>query len=111
MKTIMVNMVAERFGVEEGNGAKQPYSKNQRATKICNIRKELKALKKPNKEAREEESAPLTELRAMLRKRLLTLHRVEQHRRWRRERSRSGDELHISTTHLGLPGTQQAVDT
>lgn len=88
MTTIIVSMVAERFGVEKERGAKQPYSKNQRAVKIHNIRKELKALKKQHKEARGEECAPLEELCLMLRKRLLTLCRAEQHRRRRRERMR-----------------------
>lgn len=43
MTTIIVSMAAERFDVGEGRGAKQPYTKNQRAVKIHNIRKELKA--------------------------------------------------------------------
>ncbi|KAK0147596.1 hypothetical protein N1851_012927 [Merluccius polli] len=69
MTTIIVSMAAERFGVEEERGAKQPYTKNQRA------------------DASEEEHAPLAELDLMLRKRLLILHRAEQHRRRRRERA------------------------
>ena len=55
MTTIMVNMVAERFGVKEKRGAKQPYKKNQRAAKIHNIRKESRALKKRHKAGSEEE--------------------------------------------------------
>ena len=88
MTTIIVSMATERFGVEEERAAKQPYFKNQRAVKIHNIRNELKALKKRHKAAREEERAPLVELRLMLRKRLLILRRAEQHRRRRRERAR-----------------------
>ncbi|KAK0134731.1 Retrovirus-related Pol polyprotein from type-2 retrotransposable element R2DM [Merluccius polli] len=88
MTTIIVSMAAERFGVEEERRPKQPYTKNQRAVKIHNIRKELKALKKQHKEASEEERGPLAELRHMLRKRLLVLRRAEQHRRRRRERAR-----------------------
>ncbi len=82
MTTIMVNMAAERFGVEEVKSAKKHYTKNQRAAKIHNIRKELKGLKKQYKEAGEEECGPLAELRIMLRKRLhaLTLRRDELHR-------------------------------
>lgn len=38
--------------------------------------------------ANEEGRAPLEELRVMLRKRLITLRRAEQHRRRRRERAR-----------------------
>lgn len=57
----------------------QPYTKNQRAVKIHNIRKEVRALKKQHKAAGEEECARLAELR---------LCRAEQHRRRRRERAR-----------------------
>lgn len=78
MTTIIVNMAAERFGVEEERAAKQLYFKNQRAGKIR--RTELKQLKKQHKEAREEERAPLVKLRLRLRKRLLNLRRAEQHR-------------------------------
>lgn len=39
MTTIVVSMAAERFGVEEERGAKQPYTENQRAVKIHNITK------------------------------------------------------------------------
>lgn len=87
MTTIIVSMAAERFGVEEERGARQPYSMNQRAVKIHNIRTELKALTKQYKVARQEERAPLAELRTVLRKRLLTLRRAEYHRRRRRERA------------------------
>ncbi|GAA6081618.1 uncharacterized protein LOC109140823 [Tachysurus ichikawai] len=78
----------ERFGVEEGRGVKKPYTKNQRAVKIHNIRVELKTLKKQYKAAGKEECGPLEELRCILRKKLLTLRRAEQHRRRRRERAR-----------------------
>lgn len=88
MTTIIVSMAVERFGVEEERRARQPYTMNQQAVKIHNIRKELKALTKQHKETRQEERAPLAELRAMLRKRLLTLRRVEYHRRRHRERAR-----------------------
>ena len=87
MTTIIVSMAAERF-VEDDQGPKKPYTKNQRAVKIHNIRKELKALKKQHKEAREVKKAPLAELHLMLRKKLLTLRRAEQHRRCRRESAR-----------------------
>lgn len=88
MTTIIVCMAAERFGVEEERAAKQPYTKNQRAVKIHNIRKELKALKRQHKAASEDEHAQLAELCLILRKRLLILRRAEQHRRQRRERAR-----------------------
>ncbi|GAA6088924.1 uncharacterized protein LOC116975754 [Tachysurus ichikawai] len=49
--------------------------------KIHNIRVELKTLKKQYKAAGKEERGPLEELRCILRKKLLTLRRAEQHRR------------------------------
>lgn len=75
MTTVIVCMNVERFAGEEDKGARQPYTK--RAVKIPNIRKELKALTKQHEGASQEDRAPLAELRAMLRKKLLTLHRVE----------------------------------
>lgn len=80
-------MAAERFGVQEERGGKQPYTRNQGAGKGHTIRNELKSLTKQFKEAREEEQAPLAELRLMLRKRLLTLHRAENNQRCRWERA------------------------
>ncbi|XP_073720025.1 uncharacterized protein [Misgurnus anguillicaudatus] len=88
MTAIIVSMAVERFGVEEERGVKKPYTKNQRAVKIHNIRTELKILKKQYKASGEEERGPLEELRCILRKRLLVLRRAEQHRRRRRERAR-----------------------
>lgn len=88
MATIIVSMATERVGFEEVKGVKEPYTKNQRAVKIHKIRKGLKALKKQHKEDREEERAQLAELSLVLRKRLLTLRRAEQHRRRQRERAR-----------------------
>lgn len=55
MTTIIVSMVAEKFGVKEKRGGKQPYKKNQRTAKIHNIRKEFRALMKRHKAGSEEE--------------------------------------------------------
>ncbi|GAA6093734.1 uncharacterized protein LOC111230470 [Tachysurus ichikawai] len=88
MTAIIVRLAVERFGVEEGRGVKKPYTKKQRAVKIHNIRVELKTLKKQYKAAGKEERGPLEELRCILRKKLLTLRRAEQHRRRQRERAR-----------------------
>lgn len=81
-------MATERFGVEEERGAKQPYTRNQRAVKIHNIRKALKALKKQYKATHEGDRSPLAELCIMLGKRLLILCRAEQHKRQQREGAR-----------------------
>lgn len=88
MTTIIVSMAAERFGIEEERGPKQPYTKKRGAVKIHNIRKELKALKKHHKEAREEERGQLDELHDMLRKRLFVLRRAEHHSWWGRQKAR-----------------------
>ena len=88
MTTIIISLAQERFGAEEKKAARTPYTMNQRAVKIHKIRQELKSLKKQHKEASEEQRPPLAELRVILRKRLMTLHRAEWHRKRRKERAR-----------------------
>jgi hypothetical protein len=88
MTTIISSLAQERFGAEEKRSTPTTYSMNHRAAKIHKIRQELKSLKKRYKEASEEQRPPLEELRAVLRKRLMTLRRAEWHRRRRKERSR-----------------------
>lgn len=41
MMIIIVRMATERSGVEEERRVRQPYTKNQRAANVHNIRKEL----------------------------------------------------------------------
>ena len=98
MTAIIVTMAVERFGVEEGRGVKRPYTKNQRAVKIHNIRLELKTLKKQYKAAGEEECGPLHELRCILRKKLFILRRAEQ---TRRERARKRVNLSSPNSSSG----------
>ncbi|KAK0148843.1 hypothetical protein N1851_010754 [Merluccius polli] len=88
MTTIIISLAAERFGLEEKKAANVPYTMNNRANKIHQLRQELKSLRRRFKEAREEERGPLAELRNILRKRLMTLRRAEWHRRRRKERAR-----------------------
>ncbi|KAJ8348797.1 hypothetical protein SKAU_G00273860 [Synaphobranchus kaupii] len=88
MTTIIVSLAAERFGLEEKRTAKLPYTMNNRASKIHQLRQELKSLRRRFKEVREEERGPLTELRSILHKKLMTLRRAEWHRRRRKERAR-----------------------
>lgn len=66
MMTIIVSMAVGRFGEEEEKEARQPYTKNQWAVKIHNIRKEMEAFTKQHKEASQEDRVPLAELCAML---------------------------------------------
>ena len=58
------------------------------ARKIQSLREELKLLKRQYKTAGEVERAGQADLRAILRKQLLTLRRAEFHRRRRKERAR-----------------------
>lgn len=88
MTTIITSLAAERFGLEEKRAAKPPYTMNNRASKIHQLRQELKTLRQQFKVASEEERGPLAELRSIIRKKLMTLRRAEWHRRRRKERSR-----------------------
>ncbi|XP_067284127.1 uncharacterized protein [Pseudorasbora parva] len=88
MTTIIISLAAERFGLEEKKVVNLPYTMNNRAHKIHQLRQELKSLRRKFKEAREEERGPLAELRVILRKKLMTLRRAEWHRRRRKERAR-----------------------
>ncbi|XP_056097411.1 uncharacterized protein LOC130076370 [Rhinichthys klamathensis goyatoka] len=88
MTTIIISLAAERFGLEEKRAAKPPYTMNNRASKIHQLRQELKNLRQQFKAASEEERGPIAELRSIIRKKLITLRRAEWHRRRRKERSR-----------------------
>lgn len=81
MTTIIVSYASERFGPIETAGSGKPYSKNCRATKIQQLRQELRSFKRQYKVASGEERQPLMELREILRKKLLTIRRAEWHRR------------------------------
>ncbi|XP_077380867.1 uncharacterized protein LOC144020874 [Festucalex cinctus] len=89
MTTIIVSFGSERFGwTEYVNTKTTSYTMNRRATKIHQLRQELRTLKKQFKRATEEEKQPLAELHNILRKKLTTLRRAEWHRRRGRERAR-----------------------
>nr|XP_061817543.1 uncharacterized protein LOC133607102 [Nerophis lumbriciformis] len=89
MSTIIVSYGSERFGrMEKGNTEAIPYTMNRRATKIHQLRQELRTLRKQFKRVSEEDKQPLEELRNILRKKLTTLRRAEWHRRRGRERAR-----------------------
>ncbi len=64
------------------------YVPNHRTRRIQSLRGELKLLKRWYKKAGEEERVGLADLRAILRKQLLTLRRAEYHRRRWKERAR-----------------------
>lgn len=88
MCTIIMNMGAERFGVEERRGDRNPAKLNRREAKISQLRQELKSLRRQFKMAKEEERTALSELTNIIRKRLISLRRAERHRRKGKERAR-----------------------
>lgn len=77
MTTIIISLAAERFSLEEKKVERLPYVKSNRANKIHQLRQELKVLKRWFKEAKEEETGLLAELRSILCKKLVTLKRAE----------------------------------
>ncbi len=88
MTSIIVSIVAERFGIEAAKPTPKACAQNRREVRIQRLREELKSPKRQYKVAGEVERAGLAELQAILRKELLTLRRVESHRRRRKERAR-----------------------
>lgn len=88
MSTMIISIATERFGSREKRAAGNQYSKNRRAEKIAQLRRELRDLKKQFKGANEDQKPALAELRSILRKKLLTLRRSEWHRRRAKERAK-----------------------
>ena len=67
MTSTIVSIAAERFGEqEEKKSSTTPYSMNQRAVKIHNIRQEIKSLKSQYKAAGTEERTGLAQLMCIL---------------------------------------------
>lgn len=89
MATVIVSPAAERFELEEKRAAKRPYTRNNRANQIHQLRQEMRNLRRRIKVATEEERGPLIELRNILQRKLVTLRRPEWHWRRRTERSRA----------------------
>lgn len=77
-----------RFGTVADKPTPAAYTLNHRARRIQCLRAELKSLRKQYRAAGEVEKAGLADICALLKKELLTLRRVEGHRRRRRERAR-----------------------
>ncbi|XP_053170226.1 uncharacterized protein LOC128354001 [Scomber japonicus] len=88
MATMVISIATERFGMIEKRAAAKPYSKNRRAEKISQLRRELRDLKNQFKGASEDLKPGLAEIRCVLRKKLLTLRRAEWHRRRAKERAK-----------------------
>lgn len=87
MCTFIICIGAERFGIKQPK-AKTTVRPNRRENKISAFRRDLKSLKQRFKKASEEEKPALAELRDILRKKLISLHRAEWHSRKGRERAR-----------------------
>lgn len=60
--TIIVITAGKEFGEEEKKSSGTTYSKNKRAVRIHNIRKEIKELKSQYKKARDEDHIDLAQL-------------------------------------------------
>lgn len=88
MCTLIITLGAERFGVTERPVCRQAARSNQRELKIRHLRQELKTLKRQFRAAEEEERDALSELRQILRTKLITLRRAEWRRRRGKERAK-----------------------
>ncbi|XP_062872774.1 uncharacterized protein LOC134334411 [Trichomycterus rosablanca] len=88
MCTLITSIGAERFGVTERPASRQTSRPNRRELKISHLRQELKILKRQFRAANEEERGALSELRQILRSKLITLGRAEWHRRKGKERAK-----------------------
>lgn len=109
---------AARISVEEGKSNRPSYTMIWRAERIHQLQQELRTLARQYKAASEEEKLPLAELQNIIRKKLMTLRRVEWHRRQRRERARKRTafiadpfgftkQLLVRSTSAGLPAPRK----
>ena len=88
MCTLIMSIGAERFRVRGNNNIETQPKPNRRAIRISQLRKELKSLRKQFKATEDmEEKLALTDLRDIIREKLKTLRRAEQHRRKGKERA------------------------
>ncbi|KAL7836371.1 hypothetical protein AOLI_G00276550 [Acnodon oligacanthus] len=100
MTTIIVSIAAEQFGKEEEKSSRTSYAKNQRAMKIHNIRKEMKALKSQHKGAGEEEHIGLAQLMCILRKKIrFTKDLLGQKRSGKLASSQEEIDQHLAKTY------------
>lgn len=88
MCSLIMSIGAERFGVEQKQGASNSAKPNRREVKISQLRLELKSLRHQFKVAKEEDRPALAELTNITRKKLITLRKAEWHRRKGKERAR-----------------------
>lgn len=88
MCTFITTIGAERFGVTERPVRKESARPNRREHKISQLSQELKTLKRQFRAASEEHRDALSELRQILRRKLITLRRAEWHRGKGEERAK-----------------------
>lgn len=91
MCSIIMNMGAERFCVEERQGASNPAKLNRQEAKISQLRQELKSLNRQFKVAKEDERTALSEPTNIIRKRLISLRKAEWHLRKAKEMARKSN--------------------
>lgn len=75
----IMNIVAERFRVEQKQGAKNPTKLNRQEVKISQLRQDLKSFRRQFKAAKEKERPALSEFTNIARKKLITLRRAKWH--------------------------------
>ena len=107
MCTLITRIGAERFGESERHHKDSQIRPNRRGIKISQLRLELKSLRKQFKATDDErEKLALAELREIIRKKLMSLRRAEQHRKNGKERARKrkafiSNPFHFSKNLLG----------
>ena len=92
--TIVYTAGRETFGTEEIKvKAQGAPSINRREAQICNIRRELKSVRKQWKECAEHEKEGLKAIRDDLRKQLHSLRTAERNRQKRRRRAKARSQF------------------
>ena len=85
LTTLIYSVAKERFGLEETRVPRDPPKPNRRQTRIENMRRELKQLRRRFRDSSPSEQLGLSELRDTLRSQLISLRKAENTRRKTRE--------------------------
>ena len=88
LTTLIYSVGKERFGLEEERVQKDTPRPNRRQTRIQNLRRELRQLRRRYRDSSPTERVGLTQLRATLRSQLTSLRKAENTRRKTRERAK-----------------------
>ena len=100
LTTLIYSVGKERFGLEEERVQKDTPRPNRRQTRIQNLRRELRQLRRRYRDSSPTERVGLTQLRATLRSQLTSLRKAEN----TEERQGKGQrrEQHLQLTHTSL---------